>query len=131
MLQLNVTEHAIQTFDRMLGVSSAGHKSAQISQRQTAPVQQSADAAHQGVQALAVQSGEWGVGSAWKNALCKNRTTCMSLGYWFAWRLPNCPTHAGHSRYLTDLQESFVGIPQDLSHFPQNQIIVPPNILLS
>lgn len=33
MLQLNVTEHAIQTFDRMLGVSSAGHESAQISQR--------------------------------------------------------------------------------------------------
>lgn len=53
MLQLNVAEQAIHTFDRMLDVSSA-----QIGQRQTAPVQESADAAHQGAQALAVQSGE-------------------------------------------------------------------------
>lgn len=35
------------------------------------------------------------MGSAWENALCKNRTACMSLGGWFVWRLPNCPTHVG------------------------------------
>jgi hypothetical protein len=75
----------------MLGVSSAGHRFAQIGRRQTVPVQQGADATHQGAQALAVQSG-----SAWENALCKNRTACMSLRYWFVWRLPNCPTHARH-----------------------------------
>ena len=58
VMQTSVTEQAIHTLDRVLGVSLAGHGPAQIGQGQAMPMQQGTDAAHQSAQALAVDRGE-------------------------------------------------------------------------
>ncbi|OLU17352.1 hypothetical protein BVH01_12480 [Pseudomonas sp. PA1(2017)] len=75
VLQASITKEAVHALDRMLGVSRAGHGPAQIGQGQAMPMQLRTDAAHQGAQSLAVDRGE-----CLENALCKNRTACMSLG---------------------------------------------------
>lgn len=75
MLQLNVTEQAIHTFDRMLGVSSAGidlPRSVSVRRR---PYSKALTQLIRALRRLRCR-----MGSAWEKALCKNRTACMSLG---------------------------------------------------